>query len=60
MDDICTLRTVLDRNLEYHPEKVALIEGDRHYSFREFTDRTRAMGNALLNLGLDKGTGWRS
>lgn len=55
MDDMCTLRTVLERNMEYHPDKIALIEGDRHYSFREFTDRTRAMGNALLNLGLEKG-----
>lgn len=55
MEDICTLRTVLYRNLEYNPAKIALIEGDRHYSFIEFTQRTRAMGNALLNLGLKKG-----
>jgi len=55
MNDICTLRTVLERNLEYHPEKVALIEGDRQVTFREFTQRTRSMGNALLDLGLKKG-----
>ena len=55
MDDICTLRTVLERNLEYNPQKLALVEGERHYSFLEFTQRTRAMGNALLNLGLKKG-----
>ena len=55
MDDICTLRTVLERNLEYHREKIALIEGDRQYSFRAFADRTNAMGNALLDLGLEKG-----
>jgi len=55
MDDICTLRTVLERNLEYNPHKVALIEGERRYSFLEFTQRTRAMGNALLKLGLKKG-----
>ncbi len=55
MDDICTLRTVLERNLEYNPHKVALVEGERRYSFQEFTQRTRSMGNALLNLGLRKG-----
>ncbi|BEQ14147.1 class I adenylate-forming enzyme family protein [Desulfoferula mesophila] len=55
MDDICTLRTVVDRNLEYNPRKTALIEGDRQYSFLEFARRTRAMGNALLDLGLSKG-----
>lgn len=55
MDDICTLRTVLERNLEYNPHKIALVEGERRYSFLEFTQRTRAMGNALLNLGLNKG-----
>jgi acyl-CoA synthetase (AMP-forming)/AMP-acid ligase II len=48
-------QTVLEHNLEYHPEKVALIEGDRQVTFREFTQRTRSMGNALLDLGLKKG-----
>lgn len=55
MNDICTLRTILERNLEYNPGKVALIEGDRQCTFREFSNRTRSMGNALLNLGLKKG-----
>ena len=55
MDDICTLRSVLERNLEYNAKKIAIIEGDRQYSFLEFTQRTRAMGNALLDLGLEKG-----
>jgi acyl-CoA synthetase (AMP-forming)/AMP-acid ligase II len=54
MKDFCTLRTVVARNLEYNPEKIALIEGQRQYSFREFADRTRSMGNALLGLGLEK------
>ena len=54
MKTICTLRSVLSRNLEFNPDKTALIEGDRQYTFGEFTRRTRKMGNALLNLGLDK------
>ena len=54
MDDMCTLRTVLECNMEYHSDKIALVEGGRHHPFREFADRTSAMGNALLNMGLEK------
>lgn len=55
MQDFATLKTIVARNLEYHPDKIALIEGERQLSFRQFADRTRAMGNALLTLGLKKG-----
>lgn len=55
MNTICTLRTMVSRNLESNPDKIALIESDRQYTFREFANRTRRMGNALLNLGLKKG-----
>ena len=55
MNDFATLRTIVSRNLEYVPEKPALIEGDRMLTFRQFADRTRRMGNALLELGLKKG-----
>ena len=54
MRDFCTLRTVIARNLEYNPEKTALIESRRQYTFREFAERTHSMGNALLELGLRK------
>ena len=55
MNTICTLRNMLTRNLEYNPDKTALIEGNRECTFREFADRTNRMGNALLAMGLDKG-----
>ncbi len=55
MKAFCTLRRMLARNLEYNPEKTALIEGDRQYSFRDFSKRTYGIGNALLDLGLKKG-----
>jgi acyl-CoA synthetase (AMP-forming)/AMP-acid ligase II len=54
MRDFCTLRTVVARNLEYNPGKTALIESERQYTFRQFADRTHSMGNALLELGLQK------
>ncbi len=56
MKDFATLRTVIARNLEYNPDKTAIIaDGDRQYSFREFADRTYRMANALLELGIKKG-----
>ncbi|MBF0507649.1 MAG: hypothetical protein HQK57_01830, partial [Deltaproteobacteria bacterium] len=51
MKTFCTLRRMIARNLEYHPEKIAFIEGPRQYTFREFADRTRSIGNALLGFG---------
>ncbi len=39
----------------HHPDNTALIEGERAYSFKEFSRRTCCMGNALLDLGLEKG-----
>jgi len=46
---------MVEHNLRLAPEKTALIENNRHYSFKEFAERTRGMGNALLDLGLQKG-----
>ncbi|NPA25149.1 MAG: long-chain-fatty-acid--CoA ligase [Deltaproteobacteria bacterium] len=55
MNDFCTLRTMLRRNLEFNPGKTALIEGERSYTFAEFADRCQRMANALLGFGLKKG-----
>ncbi|GKT08506.1 class I adenylate-forming enzyme family protein [Desulforhabdus sp. TSK] len=55
MGNFCTLRQMIIRNLEYNPDRTALIEGERTYSFKEFADRTRSIGNALLGFGLKKG-----
>ena len=55
MKTFCTLRRMLARNLEFNPEKIALIEGERQYTFRDFSNRTNGIGNALLGLGLKKG-----
>ena len=55
MKTFCTLRNMLQRNLEFNPEKVALIEGSRSYTFAEMVERCNRMANALLELGLKKG-----
>lgn len=51
----CTLRSLIRRNIELNPDKPALIEGGRGFTFRQFADRTYRMGNALLALGLEPG-----
>ncbi len=55
MKTFCTLRNMLQRNLEFNPEKVALIEGSRSYTFAEMVERCNRMANALLSFGLKKG-----
>jgi acyl-CoA synthetase (AMP-forming)/AMP-acid ligase II len=55
LKDICTLRTMLTRNQQLNPDKTALIEGERRCTFKDFADRTYRMGNALLELGLQRG-----
>ncbi|MEA3348496.1 MAG: AMP-binding protein [Pseudomonadota bacterium] len=55
MKTFCTVRNMLQRNLEFNPEKVALIEGSRSYTFAEMAERCNRMSNALLNFGLKKG-----
>ena len=55
MKTFCILRNMLRRNLEFNPEKVALIEGHRSYTFAEMVERCNRMANALLGLGLKKG-----
>jgi len=52
-----TIRTLMNRNAALYPEKVALkeIEGTRSYNYRELGDRINRMGNALHDLGAQKG-----
>ena len=55
MKTFCTLRNMLQRNLEFNPDKIALIEEDRSYTFAEMVERCNRMANALLGFGLKKG-----
>ncbi|MBN2809788.1 MAG: AMP-binding protein, partial [Deltaproteobacteria bacterium] len=55
MKTFCTLRNMLQRNLEFNPEKTALIEGTRSYTFARMVERCNRMANALLGFGLQKG-----
>lgn len=45
----------LDRAARLYPDKAAIVEGDRSYSYREFEERVDRLSNALLDLGLSRG-----
>ena len=45
----------LDRAVRISPEKLAIVDGDRRYTYREFNERVDRLSNALLDLGLRQG-----
>jgi fatty-acyl-CoA synthase len=45
----------LSRAAYMYPEKVAVIDGERRYSYREFAGRSWRLANALRSAGLRKG-----
>ncbi|MGD0229742.1 MAG: AMP-binding protein [Syntrophorhabdales bacterium] len=53
----CTIRTLVRRNAELRPDKIAFKEYEtgRRCTFRELWDRSNRMGNALYGLGFTQG-----
>jgi fatty-acyl-CoA synthase len=45
----------LPRAAEAYPDKVAVVDGDRRYSYREFYDRCRRFADALRRRGIGRG-----
>ncbi len=45
----------LARSAFVYPNKVAVVHGDRRYTYREMDERARRLGSALLRAGLRKG-----
>jgi acyl-CoA synthetase (AMP-forming)/AMP-acid ligase II len=50
-----TLKDVILRNVECHPDKTAFIFGDKRYTFKEFNNRVNSLINALMDMGVEKG-----
>ena len=46
---------ILALHADRHPDKPALIEGERVWSWPEFVTRRNRLGHALLGLGLEPG-----
>jgi len=45
----------LRRAAKLYPEKTAIVDGMRRYSYRQFAERVNQLGHALLALGVQKG-----
>lgn len=46
--------TFLRRSAYVYPEKIAVVQGDRRYTYREFEERVNRLTSVLLNSGLKK------
>ena len=45
----------LHRAAYMYPDKVAVVHGERRYSYRQLAERSWRLANALRSAGLDKG-----
>jgi 2-furoate---CoA ligase len=49
------LRDTLEFAAARYPEKLAMVDGDRRYTYAEWDERVNAVANALRSLGVGKG-----
>jgi 2-furoate---CoA ligase len=49
------LRDILEYAAARYPENLAMVDGDRRYTYAEWDERVNAVANALRELGLRKG-----
>jgi fatty-acyl-CoA synthase len=45
----------LRRAAKLYPDKTAIVDGDRRFTYREFQERVNQLGHALLALGIERG-----
>ena len=45
----------LRRAAYMYPDKIAVVDGDRRHSYRQFAERSWRLANALRSAGLSKG-----
>lgn len=45
----------LRRSASLYPDRVAIIDGERNFTYREFWERSNKLSNALLKAGIGKG-----
>lgn len=44
----------LARSAAVYPEKIAVIDGDRRFTYRQFEERCRRLASALINRGIER------
>jgi 2-furoate---CoA ligase len=49
------LRDMLEFAAARYPEKLAMVDGDRRYTYGEWDERVNVVANALRGLGVSKG-----
>jgi fatty-acyl-CoA synthase len=45
----------LRRAAKLYPNKTAIVDGDRTFTYREYQERSNQLGHALMSLGIKKG-----
>jgi fatty-acyl-CoA synthase len=53
--DVLNPVTFLVRSAEVYPDKVAVVHGDKRYTYRQFRERVNRLANALISRGIGKG-----
>ena len=49
------LNDFLRRAAKLYPNKIAVVDADKRYTYAEFQARSNQLGHALLELGIQKG-----
>ena len=49
-----TFSYLLEKNVQTIPDKPAIIYGDKTFTWKEFNDRSNALANAFLDLGIKR------
>ena len=45
----------LRRSAKLYPDKTAIVDGERRFTYRQFQERANQLGHALLSLGVGRG-----
>lgn len=53
--DVLTPVSFIMRSASVYPDKVAVIHGDKRYTYKEFYDRVNRLASALKKIGVKKG-----
>ncbi|HHC25221.1 MAG TPA: acyl-CoA synthetase, partial [Desulfobacterales bacterium] len=53
--DVLTPVTFIRRSAEVYPDKVAVVHGDRRFTYKEFYARVNRLASALTKIGISKG-----
>jgi len=53
--ELLTPANFIKRSAEVYPDKLAVVNGDRRFTYREFNERVNQLASALKNIGIKHG-----